>query len=174
MFTHTEFEVSYPFEELKHIQTPRETNGQILLVYTFCCDDVSSSTEDDDALLPLESVAKTFRSVSCEVGNEMKKLLLVSLSLFSFAPIVARVENMKRIQSLVTQFAAPAEGWESHYSYFYYIRRCGVISNTPHLDVAKVRVMLLLPWYRALPKHSWPCKSLVPKITLLVAAPLVR
>ena len=72
---------------------------------------LSSSTEDDDALLPLESVAKTFRSVSCEVGNEMKKLLLVSLSLFSFAPIVARVENMKRIQSLVTQFAAPAEGW---------------------------------------------------------------
>ena len=111
MFTHTEFEVSYPFEELKHIQTPRETNGQILLVYTFRCDDVSSSTEDDDALLPLESVAKTFRSVSCEVGNEKTLWREVSLSLFSFAPIVARVENMKRIQSLVTQFAAPAEGW---------------------------------------------------------------
>ena len=87
MFTHTEFEVSYPFEELKHIQTPRETNGQILLVYTFRCDDVSSSTEDDDALLPLESVAKTFRSVSCEVGNE-KTLKELCWSLFPFFPLL--------------------------------------------------------------------------------------
>ena len=41
MFTHsaTQFEVSYPFEELKHIQTPRESSRlrQILLVYSVGC-----------------------------------------------------------------------------------------------------------------------------------------
>ena len=89
MFTHsaTQFEVSYPFEELKHIQTPRESSRlrQILLVYSvqFC------SGNDDAQLPPLESVAmvgkaKTFRSFvrcssSCEVGNEKT---LGSLSLF--------------------------------------------------------------------------------------------
>ena len=69
MFTHsaTQFEVSYPFEELKHI--PNLPKGvsfrQILLVYS-----VQFCSGNDDAQLPppLESVAmvgkaKTFRSL---------------------------------------------------------------------------------------------------------------
>ena len=92
MFTHsaTQFEVSYPFEELKHIQTPRESSRlrQILLVYSVGCVQFCSGN-DDAQLPPLESVAmvgkaKTFRSFvrcssSCEVGNEKT---LGSLSLF--------------------------------------------------------------------------------------------
>ena len=85
MFTHsaTQFEVSYPFEELKHIHSPKGVSRlrQILLVYS-----VQFCSGNDDAQLPppLESVAmvgkaKTFRSSSCEVGNEKT---LGSLSLF--------------------------------------------------------------------------------------------
>ena len=86
MFTHsaTQFEVSYPFEELKHIPNlPKGVSRlrQILLVYS-----VQFCSGNDDAQLPppLESVAmvgkaKTFRSSSCEVGNEKT---LGSLSLF--------------------------------------------------------------------------------------------
>ena len=108
MFTHsaTQFEVSYPFEELKHIQTPREKSSrlrQILLVYTVGCVQFCSGN-DDAQLPPLESVAmvgkaKTFRSFAARarVKWEMKKLW--GLFPFFFAPIVARVENMKRIQS---------------------------------------------------------------------------
>ena len=71
MFTHsaTQFEVSYPFEELKHIQTPRESSRlrQILLVYSVGCVQFCSGN-DDAQLPPLESVAmvgkaKTFRSL---------------------------------------------------------------------------------------------------------------
>ena len=104
MFTHsaTQFEVSYPFEELKHIPNlPKGVSRlrQILLVYSvqFC------SGNDDAQLPPLESVAmvgkaKTFRSFArARVKWEMKKLW--GLFPFFFAPIVARVENMKRIQS---------------------------------------------------------------------------
>ena len=107
MFTHsaTQFEVSYPFEELKHIQTPRESSRlrQILLVYSVGCVQFCSGN-DDAQLPPLESVAmvgkaKTFRSFAARarVKWEMKKLW--GLFPFFFAPIVARVENMKRIQS---------------------------------------------------------------------------
>ena len=62
------------------------------------------SGNDDAQLPPLESVAmvgkaKTFRSFAARarVKWEMKKLW--GLFPFFFAPIVARVENMKRIQS---------------------------------------------------------------------------
>ena len=69
MFTHsaTQFEVSYPFEELKHIHSPKGVSRlrQILLVYS-----VQFCSGNDDAQLPppLESVAmvgkaKTFRSL---------------------------------------------------------------------------------------------------------------
>ena len=69
MFTHsaTQFEVSYPFEELKHIPSPKGVSRlrQILLVYS-----VQFYSGNDDAQLPppLESVAmvgkaKTFRSL---------------------------------------------------------------------------------------------------------------
>ena len=105
MFTHsaTQFEVSYPFEELKHIPSPKGVSRlrQILLVYSVGCVQFCSGN-DDAQLPPLESVAmvgkaKTFRSFArARVKWEMKKLW--GLFPFFFAPIVARVENMKRIQ----------------------------------------------------------------------------